>query len=392
MSTLDSLSDKSDYGGIYIHVPFCCRKCRYCDFYSITDLSLQSRFLEALLEEMGLAAATTYCNRLEFDTLYMGGGTPSVLTRKALERIITSAYHRFTFAPDSEVTIEINPGTLGIDDLRHYRDIGINRINIGVQSFQENNLSFLGRSHTAVEANETLVEARKIGIENIGIDLIYGLPEQTEEDWKVDLDRAVAYDPEHLSCYTLTYEQGTAMTADMERGKFSPATPEHVAQLYLITIEKLKRHGYEQYEVSNFARSIALRSRHNCKYWKFKPYLGLGPSAHSFFFPERIWNKADLNAYLVDIENGRRPLGGQETLTREQLMIETVYLGLRISEGLDMASFERRFGADFETQFNKPLSAYTQKGLLEINNGRCRLNPRGMLLLDSIASAFIDQI
>ena len=392
MSTLENLTQKSDLGGIYIHIPFCRRKCHYCDFYSISNLSLQRRFLEALLKEMELAATASYCHGLEFDTLYLGGGTPSVFARDAIVHVINSAYRYFRITPESEITIEINPGTVSIDELHHYHDIGINRINIGVQSFQEKNLTFLGRIHSAVEADRTLAEARKVGFENVGIDLIYGLPEQAEKDWKQDIDRAVAHHPEHLSCYTLTYEKGTAITADLERGVIVPAKPEHVAQLYLLTIETLQHRGYEQYEISNFTRSIPFRSRHNYKYWNFAPYLGLGPSAHSFFLPERAWNKSDLNTYLVDLSNGRRPVGGHETLTREQLMIETVYLGLRLSEGIDLANFERCFHENFQVLFKKPLARCLQDGLLELTNGRCRLNPPGMLLLDSIASSFIDQI
>ena len=392
MSAINNLPEKSDHGGIYIHIPFCRRKCHYCDFYSVSDLSLQHQFLEALLKEMELAAKTSNCRGLEFDTLYLGGGTPSVIARDAIVCIINSACRYFRVKPEMEITIEINPGTVSIDELHHYRDIGINRINIGVQSFQEKNLTFLGRIHSAVEANRTLAEARKVGFENVGIDLIYGLPEQAEKDWKQDIERAVAYQPEHLSCYTLTYEKGTAITADMERGIFVPAKPEHVAQLYLLTVETLQHRGYEQYEISNFARSISFRSRHNYKYWNFTPYLGLGPSAHSFFLPDRVWNKSDLNAYFTDLKNGRRPVGGRETLTREQLMIETIYLGLRLSEGIELDNFERCFSENFQDLFKNPLARCLQDGLLEIGNGRCRLNPQGMLLLDSIVSSFIDQI
>ena len=353
---------------------------------------MQYSFIEALQKEMELAAKTSYCRGLEFDTLYLGGGTPSVLARDEIVRIVHSAYRYLRVLPESEITIEINPGTVSINELHHYHDIGINRINIGVQSFQENNLTFLGRIHSAAEAEKTLAEARKAGFNNVGIDLIYGLPEQTEKDWKQDLERAVAHHPEHLSCYTLTYEKGTAITADMERGMFVPAKPEHVAQLYLITIETLQHQGYEQYEISNFTRSISFRSRHNYKYWNFSPYLGLGPSAHSFLLPERVWNKSNLDTYLTDLKNGRRPVGGHEILTREQLMIETVYLGLRLSEGIDLANFKRCFSTNFLVLFKKPLARFLQDGLLEITNGRCRLNPPGMLLLDSIASSFIDQI
>jgi len=390
MPLIESLSEYADNGGIYIHIPFCHRKCPYCDFFSISDLSQQHRYIEAILKEVELAANEH--SGMVFDTIYMGGGTPSVLPPEAIDGIIESVQGKFAFATNTEVTIEINPGTLDLDTLRRYHTTGINRVNIGVQSFQEINLRFLERIHTAVEADTALEGARKAGFENIGIDLIYGLPGQSVESWIKDLGRALAYLPEHLSCYALTYEQGTPLAADMESKKFLPADDEQVAKLYLYTVEVLQSRGYEQYETSNFARSSDYRSRHNGKYWNLSPYLGMGPSSHSYFPPERYWSKADLVSYLDDLDHGRRPIGGRETLSREQLMIEAVYLGLRLSEGVDIDRFDRIFGEKFNILFNKPLAAFVQKGLLEITSGRCRLNTRGMLLLDTIASSFIDQI
>lgn len=390
MPALKNLFESPDYGGIYIHVPFCRRKCRYCDFYSVSEVSLQPLYLKALIDEMKLAADVH--TGMEFDTLYLGGGTPSVLDTDALADTIDSADSIFKIRPGSEITIEINPGTVDLDTLRHYLNYGVNRVNIGVQSFQEHNLKFLGRIHTTEEAENALAWAHKAGFDNIGIDLIYGIPGQTVENWKQDLARAHSHHPDHLSCYTLTYESGTPLAIDLAKGKFSPADEDLVAQLYLTTIEVLQRFGYEQYETSNFVRDATLRSRHNCKYWYFASFLGLGPSSHSFFPPERSWNKADLSAYLEDIEHGRRPVAGREVLTREQLMIEAVYLGLRLTDGVDIAGFERCFGINFEVQFERPLSVYMPTGMLVIADGRCRLNPQGMLLLDSIASSFIDQI
>jgi oxygen-independent coproporphyrinogen-3 oxidase len=346
--------------------------------------------MAALLNEMELAAGDH--NGMQIDTLYIGGGTPSVLAADALADIIASAHHTFTILPGTEITIEINPGTVDLDVLHRYRASGVNRINIGVQSFQGRNLTFLGRIHTAAEAENTLVWSRKAGFENIGIDLIYGLPGQTVDKWKQDLTRAAVHVPEHLSCYTLTYEQGTPLAIDLAHGKFTPSDEKRVAQLYLTTVDFLERSGFEQYETSNFARSVAYRSRHNSKYWYFAPYLGFGPSSHSFIPPERFWNKSDLSFYCRNLERGCRPVAGRETLSREQMMIEAVYLGLRLTDGVDIAGFERRFGVKFETQFDKPLTVFAPQGMLEITKGRCRLSPRGMLLLDSIAASFIDQI
>ncbi len=388
-SPADRSNANAEIGGLYIHVPFCIKKCFYCDFFSVTDMSLRSRYVAALLDELKWAA-TAYAG-MRFDTLYLGGGTPSVLETDALGRIVASAFSAFTVLPGAEVTVEVNPATADRDSLRRYRTAGVNRINIGVQSFQNQNLAFLGRIHSAADAVKTLEWAQTAGFENIGIDLIYGIPGQTEATWRQDLDRAAAHRPEHLSCYTLTYEKGTPLTGELSRGTVIPATDEQVAQLYLTTVEVLAQKGYEQYETSNFARSAAHRSRHNGKYWSFAPYLGLGPSSHSFLPPERLWNKADLAAYLADVEQGRRPVAGRESLTRDQLMIEAVYLGLRLIDGIDVAGFESRFKVKFESLFNRPLTVFADQGLLETSGWRCRLTPRGMLLLDTIASSFVDE-
>jgi oxygen-independent coproporphyrinogen-3 oxidase len=376
--------------GLYIHIPFCRKKCRYCDFYSVTDPSLQSGYLKALQQEMRLAAASHPA--LSFDTLYLGGGTPSALGIGAVEEIINAARRAFSFLPDTEVTVEVNPGTVDLDSLQRLRQAGANRLNVGVQSFRARNLAFLGRIHSAIEAERVLAWSHAAGFDNIGIDLIYGIPGQTPDSWKIDLVRALDGDLSHLSCYSLTFEPGTPLEVDLRRGKFTAADEDRVAELYLQALEVLGRGGFEQYEIANFARSRGRRSRHNCKYWSFSPYLGLGPSAHSFIEPERFWNCADVDRYFRQLDNGRRPIEESETLTREELMIEAVYLGLRLSDGIDMSAFNDRFGIGFMEHFGTKSAAFELEGLLTITAGHCRLTPRGMLLLDTIAAAFVDCI
>ncbi|MGA9262349.1 MAG: radical SAM family heme chaperone HemW [Desulfobacterales bacterium] len=376
--------------GLYIHIPFCRKKCRYCDFYSVTDPSLQPGYLKALQQEMRLAAASHPA--LSFDTLYLGGGTPSALGIGAVEKIINAARRAFSFLPDTEVTVEVNPGTVDLDSLQRLRQAGANRLNVGVQSFRARNLAFLGRIHSAIEAERVLAWSHAAGFDNIGIDLIYGIPGQTPASWKIDLVRALDCNLSHLSCYSLTFEPGTPLEGDLKRGKFTAADEDRVAELYLQALEVLGRGGFEQYETANFARSRGRRSRHNCKYWSFSPYLGLGPSAHSFIEPERFWNCADVDRYIRQLDNGRRPIEESETLTREELMIEAVYLGLRLSDGIDMSAFNDRFGIGFMENFGAKSAAFELKGLLTITDGHCRLTPRGMLLLDTIAAAFIDCI
>ncbi|MCG2755382.1 MAG: radical SAM family heme chaperone HemW, partial [Desulfobacteraceae bacterium] len=269
-----------------MHIPFCINKCPYCDFYSITDQSLQQLFIEALIQEMQMASIPS----LVCDTLYFGGGTPSVLRPENIGRIIESAYGLFNISTDSEVTIEVNPGTVTSEQLTEYRNIGINRINIGAQSFNDEILNFLGRIHSSNDADLTIRGARKAGFDNIGIDLIYGIPGQTKEMWLSDLRRAIEFEPEHLSCYMLTYEKGTPLDIDREQGKVKPVADSLLAELFETTMEYLTAHGYVHYEISNFAKNASRISRHNMKYWSFSPYLGFGPSAHSFTGHQRYWN------------------------------------------------------------------------------------------------------
>jgi putative oxygen-independent coproporphyrinogen III oxidase len=376
--------------GLYIHIPFCRKKCRYCDFYSVTDPSLQPSYLKALQLEMRLAAASHPA--LSFDTLYLGGGTPSALGIGAVEKIIIAARRAFSFLPDTEVTVEVNPGTVDFDSLLRLRQAGANRLNVGVQSFRARNLAFLGRIHSAIEAERVLAWSHAAGFDNIGIDLIYGIPGQTTDSWKIDLVRALDCDLSHLSCYSLTFESGTPLEVDMRRGKFRAADDDRVAELYLQALEVLGRGGFDQYETANFARSPGRRSRHNCKYWSFSPYLGLGPSAHSFIEPERFWNCADVDRYIRQLDNGRRPIEESETLTREELMIEAVYLGLRLIDGIDMSVFNDRFGIGFMEHFGAKFAAFEREGMLTTTDGHCRLTSHGMLLLDTIATALIDCI
>ncbi len=370
--------------GLYVHIPFCLQKCPYCDFYSITDLSRVPAFLKALKKEMSLVHEVP----LQFDSLYIGGGTPSVLKTHYISDIIKTADKYFKILPACELTIEINPGTVKSEDLNNYEKIGINRINIGVQSFRDENLKFLGRIHSAQNAGDTIKRARQAGFNNLGLDLIYCIPGQTKSSWLEDLEKAVAFEPQHLSCYMLTYEQGTPLDRNRQKSCFQPMDGKRAGELFQITAEFLSTRGYQHYEISNFAISNALRSRHNQKYWSFAPYIGLGPSAHSFIPPMRCWNHSDVTQYINDLAAGRLPVSGKEQLTGEQLMIEAVYLGLRKTEGIDLDLFERRFGTSFSDLFEEELKNFEEKGFLKVTEHCCALTPKGMLFLDSIAAAF----
>ncbi len=375
-------------GGLYVHVPFCFKKCPYCDFYSITDLSLTEAYLSALDKETALAAPAPFT----FDTLYMGGGTPSVLDTGQIAWIVDTVLKRFTVKRGCEITMEVNPGTVSLQDFRDFRRAGINRINMGVQSFQDENLAFLGRIHSAADAEKALENARSAGFDNIGFDLMYGLPGQSVDGWLKDLSRAVFHNPQHLSCYMLSYEKDTLMDHDRRRGRIRPLPDQSVAKLFETTVAFLQKNGITQYEISNYADSPRSRSRHNQKYWHFAPYLGFGPGAHSFIDPKRSWNHRDMDTYISLLKQGRRPISGKESLSRDQQMIEAIYLGLRTTDGIDLAGFEDRFGTDFTQLFGTVGDELAGWGLIHMADGRCALTRPGMLLLDSIVDRFVMQV
>ncbi|MGP8320460.1 MAG: radical SAM family heme chaperone HemW [Methanosarcinaceae archaeon] len=376
--------------GIYIHIPFCSKKCPYCDFYSITDHSLKQPFIEALIQEMQMVSS----HALVCDTLYFGGGTPSVFKAKNIERILENAYRLFNFLHDSEITIEVNPGTVTTEKLEGYHSIGINRINIGVQSFNDEFLDFLGRIHSSNDADLTIRGARKAGFDNIGIDLIYGIPGQTRKTWLSDLRRAVKFEPEHLSCYMLTYEKGTPLDREREQGRFKPASGSLFGELFETTMEYLTAHGYVQYEISNFAKNVSKISRHNFKYWSFSPYLGFGPSAHSFIEPRRYWNCRSVKKYIENIKEGRLPIEEKEILSKEQRMMEMVYLGLRKTGGIDIDAIDENLGINFRQIFAEKIKQLQEDGyILPLQpKNHCVLSRKGMLFLDSIAPMLMIEI
>jgi oxygen-independent coproporphyrinogen-3 oxidase len=373
--------------GIYVHIPFCSKKCPYCDFYSITDQSLKQPFIEALIREMQIASS----HPLVCDTLYFGGGTPSVLKAKNIEHIIENAYRLFNFLHDTEITIEVNPVTVTTEKLKGYHSIGINRINIGVQSFNDEILNFLGRIHSSNDADLTIRGARKAGFDNIGIDLIYGIPGQTKKMWLSDLQSAIEFEPEHLSCYMLTYEKGTPLDRERRQGRFKPVAGSLLGELFETTMEYLTAHGYVQYEISNFAKNASKISRHNFKYWSFSPYLGFGPSAHSFIQPRRYWNCRSVKKYIESIKEGRAPIEEKEILSKEQCMMEMIYLGLRKTDGIDIDAIDEKLGINFRQIFAEKIKQLEEDGyILRIQpKNHCALSRKGMLFLDSIAPMFM---
>ncbi len=375
--------------GIYVHIPFCLRKCAYCDFYSLTDLTLRQPFVVALLQEMALVNSHDVLS----DTLYFGGGTPSVLTPQQIETLMEQARSLFTLTTDAEITMEVNPGTVTQDYLNFLRQSGFNRINIGVQSFSRDTLEFLGRIHSPDHATQTIQYAQKAGFDNMGLDLIFGIPGQDASSWQDDLKTALVFAPQHLSCYILSFEKGTPLDQMRKTNAFKVAPEQHIADLFRMTQQILKDAGYEQYEISNYAKidtsGQVWRSRHNLKYWSFAPYTGLGPAAHSYSAPVRHWNVRDVGLYTAALAHGRLPIQEREKTTIEQQITETIYLGLRTSDGMDTAHFEKTFQMDFNQQYGYTLQALYEENLVIVEKNRCALTPKGMLFHNSIVERLL---
>lgn len=367
--------------GLYLHVPFCQSKCGYCDFYSVTDSALMDEWVEAVLAEMEM-----YRDRFEaFDTIYFGGGTPSLLPARQVERILNHAEKTFHLFSPAEITLEANPGDLDRSHLSLLKRIGVNRIVLGIQSFDEAILTFLGRRHRAREGRFAILHARETGFENVGLDLIYGIPGQDEASWRRTLEQALAFSPEHISCYELTLGAETPLGKRREAGAFE--LPEETLQydFFMKTAQCLEGAGYVQYEVSNFAKEPRSFSRHNQKYWDHTPYLGLGPSAHSFLSGKRWWNHRSLSRYLRDVKKGKAPVEGSETLTMEELRLEALFLGLRTRRGVDLERFRREYGYDLMGERGELLMRLENDGLILIRDGLLVPTRAGMAVADRLA-------
>jgi putative oxygen-independent coproporphyrinogen III oxidase len=364
--------------GLYVHVPFCRSKCPYCDFYSHTDRSLITSWLKALEREIRFYQIQFP----SFDTLYLGGGSPSILSEKQFGLLLGMIFNRFHFESDSEITIEANPNDLNPAKLKSLRELGVNRLSLGVQSFDDQELSFLRRRHTVKDAEQAMEGIREAGFTNVGIDLIYGLPGQTREQWLASLTHALSFNPEHLSCYQLTLAKGTLFWGLKEKGQFKPIGEEEEEAFFLATSEFLQSQGYIHYEISNYARKENYFSRHNQKYWQRQPYLGLGPSAHSFQRNRRWWNIRSINRYCQSLEEGRLPVEAQEELNEEQVRLETISLGLRTRAGLDL----NHLGDSLNLE--KTISRLVEAQLVSVINNRIVPTLKGFLLADRLPLFF----
>lgn len=370
--------------GLYIHIPFCIKKCAYCGFYSITDLTLIPDFLAALRREMSLNKDFSR----DFDTVYIGGGTPSVLATADLERLIGDILTAFAITSDAEITLEANPGDITVGLLTTLRSAGVNRLNIGCQSFDDDTLAFLGRRHQARQALEAIRMARDAGFDNLGIDLIYGLlhpPGDAFAVWLATLRKTLCFHPEHLSCYQLTVEADTPIAELHRKREVAFPNRDRQAQYFFRTAEILEEAGYQHYEVSNFARGDRFHSRHNSKYWNHTPYLGLGPAAHSFDGRQRRWNHRSVAAYLKDLAAAKPPVEDSEFLSDEQLRMEALFLGFRTRRGIHLEDFKRRHGQDLLVEKGEILSKLIENTLVEVRYGFLMPTRAGMAVADSLA-------
>lgn len=368
--------------GLYIHIPFCRSKCVYCGFFSIAGLRKKDVYLSALRREISMKES--FLPGVVFTTLYVGGGTPTLLGAGELERLLGELHGHFSISRDAEATVEANPEQLTPDYCRGLKRAGFNRVSIGVQSFQDNVLRFMGRGHDGTEARRAVENAACAGFSNISVDLIYGVEERRAGHWQLDLETAFALPAVHLSAYALTVEENSVLRRQIDRGHHAPVTGDLAADEFVQLCAAARRHGFRQYEVSNFCRP-GFESRHNSAYWQQTPYLGLGAAAHSYDGQTRQWNAASVDGYVGDIAGGR-PFAGRETLTDNDRFNEAVMLGLRTAEGIDTDRIGRDFGPqaaeDLRTHFanHVPTMYYIQ------DSHSVRLTGKGMLFADGIAA------
>ena len=376
---------------LYLHIPYCEKKCVYCDFYSIENMDSMELFLRALEKEIAMYAGNC-SSRESFETVFFGGGTPSLLPPSALERILNTLHAHYRIDSGAEITVETNPGTVDAEKLRAYRSLGVNRLSIGIQSFHPDELKFLSRIHTADEATTCVESAYGAGFENVSVDLIFSLPDQTLVQWKENLLRAIALEPKHLSAYSLIVEQHTPLYTMVQEGTVKPLPEDRDTAMYETTLAIMAEYGFIQYEVSNFAMP-QFECRHNKNYWNHSNYLGFGPSAHSFWKEmstggRRWWNARSIAHYCDAIGKGTFPVAGSETVDKEKMFSEAVFLGLRMGE-LSMTTLQQLYGIDMLSSRGEKLKIFSDEDLLHINDRRITLTRKGFMVCDAIAESLL---
>ncbi|SJZ96558.1 radical SAM family heme chaperone HemW [Selenihalanaerobacter shriftii] len=373
--------------GLYIHIPFCIRKCYYCDFNSRTwESQLANEFLTALFEEIKMIA-----NKYKYPTLksvFIGGGTPTCLDGDALLDLLLLLKEEFKVESDSEISIEANPGTLSKNKLSLLKEGGINRLSFGVQSFNNQTLRELGRIHTAKQAIDNYYLARELGFENINLDLIFALPGQKVVEWEATLRQSLKLHPNHLSTYNLKIEPGTKFARDVDNGLLEPVSEEIDLEMYQLTMDFLTENGYKHYEISNFARS-GYESEHNRIYWRNEPYLALGPGAHFYDGDVRGSNVTSISEYINTVNSGELPIKEVNQLTREDKIVESMILGLRLREGISLSRFEDRFGESLDKVYGQEIKKLEKENYIRVTSKRITLTRRGLVLANDVLAEFI---
>jgi oxygen-independent coproporphyrinogen-3 oxidase len=372
--------------GVYIHIPFCRSRCSYCDFATgLHEDALAQQYVLAVAKE--ISTSTVVTDQPRIDTVYFGGGTPSLLKTDQLESLLAAVQNRFTVDENIEITMEMNPGTVDPEVLTGFRSLGINRASFGAQTFDDRELARLGRSHTTADTLKTFADLRDAGFDNISFDLIAGLPGQTLVRWQQNVDEALALRPEHLSFYLLEVHEGTPLAEHIRRGMQPEPDEDLAARMYEWMLERASQAGYEHYEISNLCLP-GFASRHNTKYWTGAPYIGFGCSAHSYDGHERRWaNERDINRYLAAVESEASPIVEQQLLSTADLQSEAVFLGMRLMRGVDTRRYRELFGVDLSTEHKEELARFVDAGLVEIQGDLLKLTRAGALMSNEVFAA-----
>lgn len=372
--------------GIYVHIPFCSSRCSYCDFATgIYQSALAETYVDAVIHEI---RNSDYAGR-DVDTIFFGGGTPSLLSWTQLDRVLSALHERFAIDETAEITLEINPGSVTAEKLREFRRLGINRASFGAQTFDDAELAKLGRSHNAADTLRTFADLRGAGFINVSFDLIAGLPGQTLERWQQNVVQAQQLRPEHLSFYLLEVHSGTPLAEHIRRGTQPVPDDDLAGVMYQSMLDHAAAAGYEHYEISNLCLP-GFHSRHNVKYWTAEPYYGFGCSAHSYDGETRRWsNERNVLKYVEMIEHGESPIVDEQELTQNDVRAEALFLGMRMMRGVDVRRYRESFGVDLHDTHGDDLDRFCKAGLLEFDGDLIRLTRSGALLSNEVFAAFV---
>ena len=374
--------------GLYIHVPFCVQKCNYCDFNSFKIKGNDKKeYLNAIEKEMKLYS-DEFKNK-QFDSVFFGGGTPSILNIEELKRLVGSVFKNFNIKETAEVSMECNPGTINKEKLIHMKELGINRLSIGLQAIQNHHLKYIGRIHSYEEFEKNYLEAKEVGFDNINIDLMYALPNHKKEEWKESLDKIISLNPSHISAYSLILEEGTKLYEMYDNEEFSLLDEDTDIEMYNYTINKLKENGYNQYEISNYSKEYK-ECKHNIIYWKCDNYLGLGPGASGYIGDIRYNNISDLNEYNHKISQNIKPIEEETILSEKDKIEEFIFMGLRMNEGISLKVFKERFSISIEDIYKEPIEKLIASKLLELDKDNLKLTQKGREISNTVFIEFIN--